>query len=172
MISYPIRIDAGDAIDVAIRFAPKSFGAKAGKIRIDSNDPASPHFVDVSGFAPTPRLSLVIANSGGFGKVCVGRFADEPLVVNNSGKCPVAVFGVTSSSSAFLAPEAAALPLLIAPGELAPAADPLRPHRVRFGFRRYHSDEQRPRQSARDRRQRNRPLRYASRDGITLLRWR
>ncbi len=116
VISYPIRIDAGDAIDVAIRFAPKSFGAKAGKIRIDSNDPASPHFVDVSGFAPTPRLSLVIANSGGFGKVCVGRFADEPLVLNNSGKCPVTVFGVSSSSSAFLAPEAAALPLLIGPG--------------------------------------------------------
>ena len=116
VLSYPIKLEVGDSIDVAIRFAPKSFGAKAATIRIDSNDPASPHHVDVSGIAPRPRLSLVIANHGGFGKVCVGHFADEPLVLNNSGHCPVTVNGIASSSGAFQVPEVLAFPLLIGPG--------------------------------------------------------
>jgi hypothetical protein len=117
VLSYPIKLEVGDSIDVAIRFAPKSLGAKATKIRIDSNDPASPHHVDVSGIAPRPRLSLVIANRGGFGKVCVGHFADEPLILNNSSHCPVTVSGIASSSGAFQIPEVLAFPLLIDPGD-------------------------------------------------------
>jgi hypothetical protein len=117
VLSYPIKLEVGDSIDVTIRFAPKSLGAKTATIRIDSNDPASPHHVDVSGTAPRPRLSLVIANRGWFGKVCVGHFADEPLVLNNSGHCPVTVSGLASSSGAFQVPEVLAFPLLIGPGD-------------------------------------------------------
>jgi hypothetical protein len=117
VLSYPIKLEVGDSIDVAIRFAPKSLGAKAATIDIVSNDPASPHHVNVSGIAPRPRLSLVIANRGGFGKVCVGHFADEPLILNNSGHCPVTVSGIASSSGAFQVPEVLAFPLLIGPGD-------------------------------------------------------
>jgi hypothetical protein len=117
VLSYPIKLEVGDSIDVAIRFAPKSLGAKTATIRIDSNAPASPHHVDVSGIAPRPRLSLVIASRGGFGKVCVGRFADEPLILNNSGHCPVSVSGIASSSGAFEVPEGLAFPLLIGHGD-------------------------------------------------------
>jgi hypothetical protein len=117
VLSYPIKLEVGDSIDIAIRFAPKSFGAKAAKIRIDSNEPASPHHVDVSGIAPRPRLSLVIADRGGFGKVCVGHFADEPLILNNSGHCPITVSGIASSSGAFQLPEVVAFPLLIDSGD-------------------------------------------------------
>ena len=117
VLSYPIKLEVGDSIDVAIRFAPKTFGAKAATLRIDSNDPASPHFVKVSGVAPRPRLSLVIANRGGFGKVCVGHLADEPLTLNNSAHCPVTVSAVSSSSSAFQVPETLSFPLLIGPGD-------------------------------------------------------
>jgi len=60
---------------------------------------------------------LVIANRGGFGKVCVGHFADEPLILNNSGHCPVTVSGIASSSGAFQVPEVLAFPLLIGPGD-------------------------------------------------------
>jgi hypothetical protein len=60
---------------------------------------------------------MVIANHGGFGKVCVGHFADEPLTLNNSGHCPVTVSAITSSSSAFQVPEVLALPLLVGPGD-------------------------------------------------------
>jgi len=117
VLSYPIKLDVGDAIDISIRFAPLSLGPKVGTITIFSNDPASPHVVNVTGDAPAPRLSLVIANRGNFGKVCVGSFADEPLVLNNSGHCPVTVFAITSSFGAFLVPEVLSFPLLIASGD-------------------------------------------------------
>lgn len=117
VLSYPIKVEVGDSIDVPIRFAPKSFGNMAATIRIDSNDPTSPHSVHVSGVAPRPRLSLLIADRGGFGKVCVGHFADHPLVLNNSGECPVRVTGIASSSSAFEVPEVLSFPLLIGPGD-------------------------------------------------------
>ncbi|HEX4282875.1 MAG TPA: choice-of-anchor D domain-containing protein [Solirubrobacteraceae bacterium] len=117
VLSYPIKLEVGDSIDVPIRFEPRSVGSKIATIRIDSNDPASPHRVDVSGVAPEPRLSLVMANRGGFGKVCVGHFADEPLILNNSGRCPVTVTGIASSSVAFEVPEVLSFPLLIGSGD-------------------------------------------------------
>jgi len=116
VLSYPIKLDIGDAIDVAIRFAPTSLGPKSATITIFSDDPAGPHTVRVSGLAPAPRLSLIIANSGNFGKVCVGRFADEPLILNNSGPCPLTVSAISSSSAEFRVPKVQSFSLLIGPG--------------------------------------------------------
>jgi hypothetical protein len=116
VLAYPIKLGPGDAIDLPIRFAPLSLGPKAGTITIVSNDPASPHILRVRGDAPAPRLSLAIANGGNFGQVCVGRSADEPLVLNSNGHCPVEVFSVVSSTGGFLVPEVLAFPLLIASG--------------------------------------------------------
>jgi len=117
VLSYPIKLEVGDAIEIPIRFAPLSLGPKVATISVFSNDPASPHIIKVSGDAPTPRLSLVIADSGSFGKVCVGHIADEPLVLNNSGHCPVTVFGIVSSSAAFLVTQVLAYPLVVGPGD-------------------------------------------------------
>ena len=61
---------------VAVRFQPASFGAKAATITIVSNDPAGARTVAVSGMAPAPRLALVIANTGNFGK-CLRRIASK-----------------------------------------------------------------------------------------------
>jgi hypothetical protein len=117
VLSYPIKLGVGDAIDIPIRFAPLSLGLKLGTITIFSNDPASPHVVPVRGLAPAPRLSLVIADNGNFSRVCVGSFVDEPLELNNSGHCPVEVFSITSSIAAFVTPEVLSFPLLIGPGD-------------------------------------------------------
>ncbi|MGH7120361.1 MAG: choice-of-anchor D domain-containing protein [Acetobacteraceae bacterium] len=117
VVSYPILLGVGDAIEIPIRFAPTTPGGKSGVITIFSNDPAGPHKVAVSGVAATPRLSLAIANKGNFGKVCIGRFADEALVLNNSGHCPLTVRSITSSSAEFLVPEVISFPLLIGPGD-------------------------------------------------------
>jgi hypothetical protein len=116
VLSYPIKLGAGDSIDIPIRFAPLALGLKAGTITILSNDPASPHIVRVRGDAPAPRLSIAIADSGNFGKVCVGRFADEPLALNSNGQCPVTVFAVTATAP-FQAPEVLSFPLVIGPGD-------------------------------------------------------
>ena len=79
VLSYPLLVNAGESIDVVIRFRPNSLGVKSATITVFSNDPAGPHMVKVSGECPAPRLSLLMANSGDFGKACVGCFADEPL---------------------------------------------------------------------------------------------
>ena len=65
--AYPLLVSVGGSIDVVIRFQPVSAGAKAGTIKIFSNDASSPHSISVSGDAVTPRLDLAIADKGDFG---------------------------------------------------------------------------------------------------------
>ncbi len=114
---YPLLIDAGDSVDVVIRFKPTSFGAKSGTITIASDDPAGPHKVPVSGTAPAPRLAAVIADAGSFGEVCVGSFQDQPLTLINSGRCALTVTSIVSSATEFLAPQVLAYPVTIGPGD-------------------------------------------------------
>jgi len=90
-------------------------------ISVFSNDPASPHNIKVLGDARTPRLSLVMANTGNFGKVCAGSFADESLILSNSGRCMLTVTSIVSSSPEFLPPQVSTYPLSIAAGGFLPA---------------------------------------------------
>ena len=114
--SYPIKLSPGASIDVVIRFEPTTLGPKSATLTVFSDDPAGPHHVSVSGVAQAPRLSLVIANTGDFGKVCVGSFVDEPLILNNSGRCPLSVSGIATSSGEFVVPHVVSYPLTIAAG--------------------------------------------------------
>jgi hypothetical protein len=82
-----------------------------------SNDLAGPHVLRVFGFTPPPRLSVVVADTGSFGKVCVGSFRDLPLVLDNSGKCLLTITSITSSSPEFLPPEVFSYPLAVAAGD-------------------------------------------------------
>jgi hypothetical protein len=113
---YPLVVEAGDSVELPIRFQPGSFGAKSGTLTVTSNDPASPKTVRVHGTAPAPRLGLSIADTGDFGNVCVGSFKDEPLTLMNSGECALSVTGITSSSPDFLVPEIVTYPIVIAAG--------------------------------------------------------
>jgi hypothetical protein len=115
--SYPLVVSPGGSLDVVIRFQPASFGAKSGTITLTSNDPVGVRTVAVSGFAPAPRLNPLIADSGNFGNVCVGSFADEPLILNNSGECRLSITSITSSGSEFLAPRVGVFPLTVAAGD-------------------------------------------------------
>jgi hypothetical protein len=116
---------------VEIRFKPLSFGFKSGTVTIVSDDPASPATVFVSGTAPAPRLCLVIADNGDFGKCCVGSFVDQPLVLTNSGKCTLTVTSISSSSGEFLVPEVLSFPITIGPGDA--VAVPIRFEPTSFG---------------------------------------
>ncbi len=117
VVSYPLLVDVGDSIDVVIRFQPFSLGFQSATLTIFSNDPAGPHNVPVSGTCPGPRLSVMMANSGDFGKACVSCFVDEPLVLTNAGKCTLTVSEIRSSSAEFLVPEVLAYPITIGPGD-------------------------------------------------------
>ena len=130
--TFPLLVAAGDSIDVVVRFQPSApFGGKAGTITIVSDDPAGPHVVNVSGFVPAPKANLMLPNTGSFGDVCVGSFADEPLIVTNSGRCTLLVTGVSSTSAEFLVPEVLSYPITIGPGDALPV--PIRFKPLTFG---------------------------------------
>jgi len=131
VLSYPLVVDSGDSIDVVIRFQPSSFGAKFGTVTIFSSDPAGFHSVSVSGVAPAPKANLIIADTGSFGKVCVGSFRDEPLIITNSGKCTLTIDSISSSSAEFIAPEVISYPITIGPGDALPV--PIRFQPASFG---------------------------------------
>jgi hypothetical protein len=114
--TYPLLISAGGSVELPIRFMPTNLGTTFATLTVISNDPNGPVSVQVSGNAPAPRLALALANTGDFGNVCVGSFADEPLTLSNSGRCPLTVTGITSSSPEFIPPGVDAYPLVVAAG--------------------------------------------------------
>ena len=131
VVSYPLRVGPGDSIDVPVRFQPTASGTVSGTITIFSDDPASPASVSVSGTGRTPKANLVIADSGNFGRVCVGSFVDEPLLVTNSGHCTLTVTGITSNSPDFLVPLVLSYPITVGPGDALPV--PIRFQPANFG---------------------------------------
>jgi hypothetical protein len=131
VVSYPLVVSPGASIDMTIRFQPSIFGPATATISIVSSDPASPASVFVSGFAPAPTLALIIADTGFFGKVCVGCFVDRPLTLTNSGKCTLTIFGIASNSAEFIVPEVLSYPITIGPGDAVPV--PIRFQPASFG---------------------------------------
>ena len=85
----PVTVDPGEEITFSVSFTPSGTGFEAAIIRITTSDPNAP-FVDVlaTGIKGNGRLTTAIADQGDFGHVCLGAFADEPLVLNNSGPVP------------------------------------------------------------------------------------
>ncbi|SOD42709.1 choice-of-anchor D domain-containing protein [Nitrosovibrio sp. Nv4] len=116
VLSYPVTIEAGNAIEVPIRFQPDSLGPKAETITVFSNDPGGPKLVEVSGTVRAPRLVAIIANAGNFGNACIGSFVDQMITLSNSGGCTLTITSITSSSAEFLAPNVLAYPIAIAAG--------------------------------------------------------
>ena len=115
VFSYPLTIEAGNSLQVPIRFQPASFGPKLATITVTS-DPSGSKTVDVSGTARAPRLTVVIADTGNFGNACIGSFADALMILSNSGYCTLTVTGISSSSSEFLAPNVVPYPITIEGG--------------------------------------------------------
>jgi hypothetical protein len=74
--------------------------------------------VPVSGNAPAPKANLIIANTGDFGEVRLGKFTDRDLVINNLGPCPLSVTGLVSSAPVvFVTPEVVSFPLTVDGGD-------------------------------------------------------
>jgi hypothetical protein len=114
----PVALLPGEEIEFTIEFSPLSAGVpETGTIQIVTTDPFVPTTdLTVSGVGGAAMLSTVIADTGDFGKVCVGSFSDQPLALCNTGQCPLSITMISSSSADFLAPSVAAYPLVIAPG--------------------------------------------------------
>jgi photosystem II stability/assembly factor-like uncharacterized protein len=94
VVSFPIAIAAGTAVDVPIRFEPTSLGAKAAAITIASNDPDTPNVVvNVSGQAQPGDVA--VSGSTEFGDVCAGTQAEKTISVCNVGKCTLNVLSAS-----------------------------------------------------------------------------
>lgn len=115
--TYPIVIGSGDSIDVPLRFQPSSVGDKVAQITVLSNAPGGPRILTVSGRAPAPRLVTVIADDGDFGRTCLGDLTDRMLTLSNSGRCPLTIHGIASTSADFVAPGVDAFPIVIGAGD-------------------------------------------------------
>jgi hypothetical protein len=89
--------------------------------------------VPVRGACPAPTATLIIAESGNFDLVCVGSFADEPLVITNSGACTLAVAAIASSSADFVVPSVSSYPVTVGPGDALPV--PIRFEPTSFGVK-------------------------------------
>ncbi|MEZ4416376.1 MAG: choice-of-anchor D domain-containing protein [Gemmatimonadota bacterium] len=114
---FPLEVAPGGSIELPVRFQPQVLGGAAATLTLFSNDPSSPESVRLTGNAPPPRLAISMADAGSFGDVCVGSFRDEPLLLSNSGTCPLTVTGITSTSTEFIPPGVSAYPLRVAPGD-------------------------------------------------------
>jgi hypothetical protein len=89
VLSYPLKVASGCALEVPIRFEPASFGPKAATITITSNDPAGPRSINVSGHAPTGKLAVTGVTN--FGCVECGERVHETLAICNVGECDLHV---------------------------------------------------------------------------------
>ena len=114
VLAYPLTIEPGNALQVPIRFQPASFGPKQATITVEST-PFESRTIDVSGISRAPELDLIIVNGGTFGNACVGSGIDQPLTLQNSGKCPLTVTNISSSSGEFLVATVQNFPIEIAP---------------------------------------------------------
>ncbi len=116
--STPLVVAPGEQIEFTISFTPTTAGtAEQAIIRISSNDPTAP-FVDLAatGLGGLGALETAIPDGGSFGNVCLGSFADEDLLISNSGACPLTIFDVNSSSPEFIVAHVTAFPLVVAAG--------------------------------------------------------
>ena len=92
VVAYPIKIDAGDAVQVPIRFAPTGIGAKSGTIKIASDDPDGPDQFRVRGNAPSGKLVVTGSTCiGGVKACCLGERA---IRLCNVGDCKLHVSSV------------------------------------------------------------------------------
>lgn len=92
VLAYPIRIAAGTAVQVPIRFEPASFGAKVGTITVTSDDPAGAKSVSVSGNVPSGKLAVTGSTCiGGVKACCLG---ERTISICNVGDCNLHVTSV------------------------------------------------------------------------------
>ncbi|MBA3397187.1 MAG: choice-of-anchor D domain-containing protein [Deltaproteobacteria bacterium] len=123
--TLPITLAPNASTTVTIRFAPTSTGIFNGQLSIESNDPASPTLLSLSGLGTSPRLTFVPA-SVAFGNQRVGLASPARVVrARNDGDGPVTITGTTITGP--FTHGAIALPITLAPTEFIDVSVTFRP---------------------------------------------
>lgn len=113
-------IEAGNSLQVPVRFAPDVFGdpiPRVASVNVQSrtangNDLAVDQ-TPVQGTVPPPDINVAIADSGNFGAVCKGGTADLDLTLFNQGRCDLTITDINSFKFEVLLPEDLQLPLVL-----------------------------------------------------------
>ena len=139
----PLTISPGEDVEFTISFTPTTAGVtETATIRIISNDPTAVVDLAVTALQGTGAIATAIADSGNFGDVCLGSFADKPLTINNSGDCTLSISNI--SGSAAPSRQALSLPPQGRSWRFDRCADPVPADRIRSTRRHDHHLQQRP----------------------------
>jgi hypothetical protein len=113
-------IEAGNSLQVPVRFAPDNFtdpNPRTAFVNVDSRtqngDPLSTDHTEISGVVPPPDINAWIANSGNFGAVCKGDFNDLDLNILNQGRCDLTISDINSFWNLVVVPDDLQFPLVL-----------------------------------------------------------
>jgi Abnormal spindle-like microcephaly-assoc'd, ASPM-SPD-2-Hydin/Protein of unknown function (DUF1573) len=116
-LALPLNINAGQAANVTVQFAPTAPGASSGSITIVSNAPNSPAVVSLTGTGVAATESLSFSSTSlGFGNVNTGSSSTMSVTVTNSGNAGVTVSQISESGTGFTL-SGAGTPVTIAAGQ-------------------------------------------------------
>ncbi len=113
--TFPVSLNPGSSLTLQVTFDPRTAGASAGTLTINSN--ANPTTVGLSGTgvtAPEPQLTLSAASLS-FGNVTVNSTATEAITLKSTGTAPVTVNGAGVSGRGY-AVSGSTFPVSLNPG--------------------------------------------------------
>lgn len=98
----PTEISPSQTVELGVTFVPDSAREFLGSLRLESNDKASPHVINISGLGIVPRLTVAYdgractgdPNSLSVGKVEVNRSAEKTITLAASGDSAVIIESV------------------------------------------------------------------------------
>ena len=113
---FPVVVSPDFCFPFQVKFTPTATGPQSATLSIESNDAATP-LVEVlaTGGGTEAELALAIANSGDFGDVCTGAFADLNLSLLNQGGCDLTINDISTDDPRFVLPDDTTFPLILSP---------------------------------------------------------
>jgi HYDIN/CFA65/VesB family protein/ASPM-SPD-2-Hydin domain-containing protein/centrosomal CEP192-like protein len=116
-LALPANLNAGQATNFNVQFAPAAAGSASGSVTIVSNAANSPATISLNGVgvAATQALTLSAANLA-FGDVNAGSSSTQNVTLTNSGNAKVTVSQITESGTGFTL-SGAGTPVSLSPGQ-------------------------------------------------------
>jgi hypothetical protein len=99
-VAIPLKLPAGQSINLEARFAPGTTGVATGSITITSNAADPSLTIGLSGTGVLGRLSATPA-SAGLGAVVIGETNSQTIRLSNTGNSSVTISRVNISGSSF-----------------------------------------------------------------------
>jgi hypothetical protein len=113
-LTLPVSLEASQAAQVTVTFAPSAAGPAQGTISLATNASVSPATIGLSGTGATYQLTVSPASLS-FGDVTPGQAATLPVLLQNTGSAAVTISSATVIGPAFKV-SAPALPFTLPAG--------------------------------------------------------